>query len=153
MAEITDVRIYRVEGTGNLRAYAAVTLDEAYVVHGLRVLEGEAGFWVGMPASKNKRGEFKDIFHPITREARDVLVKSVIGKYEEGSTEQPSAPAAEESAPAEETKEAAEAPAEEAADAPAEEAEEAPAEESVEEPAKEAEEVPAEETPEEKVEE
>lgn len=90
MAEITDVRIYVVEGTGNLRAYAAVTLDDAYVIHGLRVLEGEAGLWVGMPASKNKKGEFKDIFHPISREARDVLVKSVISKYEaESSAEAP----------------------------------------------------------------
>jgi stage V sporulation protein G len=144
MAEITDVRIYRVEGTGNLRAYAAVTLDEAYVVHGLRVLEGEAGFWVGMPASKNKRGEFKDIFHPITREARDILVKSVITRYEEGSAGEPSAPAAEEAKPAEESAEStetAEAPAEESA-APAEAAEEKPAEEA-----------PQEETPEEKVEE
>lgn len=85
MAEITDVRIYKVEGTGNLRAYAAVTIDESYVVHGLRVLEGEAGFWVGMPASKNKKGEFKDIFHPITKDARDVLVTTVISKYEEES--------------------------------------------------------------------
>jgi stage V sporulation protein G len=129
MAEITDVRIYRVEGTGNLRAYAAVTLDEAYVVHGLRVLEGEAGFWVGMPASKNKRGEFKDIFHPITREARDILVKSVISRYEEGSSGESPAPATESPAPAEES-----APAPEATEAPAEEA-------------------PQEETPEEKVEE
>ncbi len=136
MAEITDVRIYRVEGTGNLRAYAAVTLDEAYVVHGLRVLEGEAGFWVGMPASKNKRGEFKDIFHPITREARDVLVKSVIGRYEEGPAGEPSAPAPAEAAeekPSEESTESAET---------AEAAEEKPAEEA-----------PQEETPEEKVEE
>jgi stage V sporulation protein G len=152
MAEITDVRIYRVEGTGNLRAYAAVTLDEAYVVHGLRVLEGEAGFWVGMPASKNKRGEFKDIFHPITREARDILVTSVIGKYEEGSAEQPQAPAAETSESVEESTEKAET-----AEAPAEESTEkaetveAPAEESAEE--KPAEEAPQEETPEEKVEE
>ena len=143
MAEITDVRIYRVEGTGNLRAYAAVTLDEAYVVHGLRVLEGEAGFWVGMPARKNKRGEFKDIFHPITREARDVLVKSVIGKYEEGSAGEPSAPAAEE-------KPAEEAPAEESAPAESTETAEAPAEAAEEKPAEEA---PQEETPEEKVEE
>lgn len=88
MAEITDVRIYRVEGPGNLRAYAAVTLDDAYVIHGLRVLEGETGLWVGMPASKNKRGEFKDIFHPITKEARDVLVTGVISRYEEGSAEE-----------------------------------------------------------------
>lgn len=149
MAEITDVRIYRVEGTGNLRAYAAVTLDEAYVVHGLRVLEGEAGFWVGMPASKNKKGEFKDIFHPITREARDVLVKSVISRYEEGSAGEPSAPAPAEAAeekPVEESTESAPAESTETAEAPAE-----PAEEVAEE--KPAEEAPQEETPEEKVEE
>jgi stage V sporulation protein G len=85
MAEITDVRIYRMEGTGNLKAYATVTLDDAYVVHGLKVLEGEAGLWVSMPASRNKRGEFKDIFHPITKEARDVLVKALLEKYEEAA--------------------------------------------------------------------
>lgn len=107
MAEITDVRIYKVEGTGNLRAYAAITVDDAYVVHGLRVLEGEAGLWVGMPASKNKRGEFKDIFHPITKEAREVLVNSVISKYEDESGAQ--APSTSEEKPAEETPETTEA--------------------------------------------
>ncbi|MEE9564908.1 MAG: SpoVG family protein [Candidatus Hydrothermarchaeaceae archaeon] len=127
MAEITDVRVYRVEGTGNLRAYAAVTLDDAYVIHGLRVLEGEAGFWVGMPASKNKKtGEFKDIFHPITREARDILVKTVISRYEEGAPEQ-----AEEAEQASET-EVPESSKEEAGEEPAEETQETP-EEKVEE--------------------
>ena len=126
MAEITDVRIYRVEGTGNLRAYAAVTLDDAYVIHGLRVLEGEAGVWVGMPASKNKRGEFKDIFHPITREARDILVKTVISRYEEGAPEQ-----AAEAEQASET-EVPESSEEEAGEEPAEETQEPP-EEKVEE--------------------
>lgn len=87
MAQITDVRIYRIEGTGNLRAYATVTLDGAYVVHGLKIMEGEGGLWVGMPASKNKKGEFKDVFHPINKEARELLVNAVIGAYEKGSTE------------------------------------------------------------------
>lgn len=86
MAEITDVRIYKIEGTGNLRAYATVTLDDAYVVHGLKVMEGESGLWVSMPASKNKKGEFKDIFHPINKEAREVLVNAVIGAYEKGGS-------------------------------------------------------------------
>ncbi|MFH1774273.1 MAG: septation regulator SpoVG [Methanobacteriota archaeon] len=84
MAEITDVRIYKIEGTGNLRAYATITLDNAYVVHGLKVMEGESGLWVSMPASKNKKGEFKDIFHPINREAREVLVNTIIQAYEKG---------------------------------------------------------------------
>jgi stage V sporulation protein G len=87
MAEITDVRIYKMEGTGNLKAYATVTLDDSYVVHGLRVIEGEAGLWVSMPANKNKRGEFKDIFHPITKEARDILVEAVLDKYKSSVNE------------------------------------------------------------------
>lgn len=86
MAEITDVRIYKIEGTGNLRAYATVTLDDAYVVHGLKVMEGEGGLWISMPASKNKKGEFKDIFHPINKEAREVLVNTVIQAYEKGGS-------------------------------------------------------------------
>lgn len=85
MTEITDVRIYRVESTGNLRAYATVTLDNAYVVHGLKILEGESGLWVSMPASRNKKGEFKDIFHPISSEAREALIRAVLGAYERGS--------------------------------------------------------------------
>lgn len=82
MAEITDIRIYKVEGTGNLRAFATVTLDNAYAVHGLRVMEGDSGLWVGMPASKNKKGEFKDIFHPINREARELLINAVLEAYQ-----------------------------------------------------------------------
>jgi stage V sporulation protein G len=82
MAQVTDVRIYNMEGTGNLKAYATVTLDESYVVHGIKVLEGDAGLWVSMPASKNKKGEYKDVFHPITKEARENLVSAVIEAYE-----------------------------------------------------------------------
>jgi len=82
MVEITDVRIYLRENAGNLKAYASVTLDNAYVVHGIRVLEGENGLWVSMPSTRNRRGEFRDIFHPITRESRDQLVNAVLQAYE-----------------------------------------------------------------------
>jgi stage V sporulation protein G len=81
MADITDIRIYKIEGTGNLKAFATVTLDDAFAVHGLKVMEGDSGLWVSMPASKNKRGEFKDIFHPINKEAREVLVNAVLEAY------------------------------------------------------------------------
>ncbi len=84
MANISDIRVYNIEGTGNLRAYASITLDDEYVIHGLKVMDGENGLWVSMPASKNKRGEFKDIFHPITREAREALITAVISAYEKG---------------------------------------------------------------------
>ncbi len=84
MANISDIRVYNIEGTGNLRAYASITLDDEYVIHGLKVMDGENGLWVSMPASKNKRGEFKDIFHPITREAREALINAIISAYEKG---------------------------------------------------------------------
>ncbi len=86
MAQVTDVKIYAMEGTGNLRAYATVTLDDQYVVHGVRVLEGDTGLWVSMPASKNKKGEYKDVFHPITKEAREALVNAVIEAYQNRTT-------------------------------------------------------------------
>lgn len=82
MADITDIRIYKIDGTGNLKAFATVTLDDAFAVHGLKVMEGDSGLWISMPASKNKRGEFKDIFHPINKEAREVLVNAVLEAYE-----------------------------------------------------------------------
>lgn len=83
MVEITEVRIYPTEGPGKLRGYANITIDNAYAVHGLRVLEGENGFWVSMPATRNKQGEFRDTFHPITKEAREVLMDAVLSKYNE----------------------------------------------------------------------
>jgi len=84
MSEITDVRIYKMEDAGNLKAYATVTLDNAFAVHGIKVLEGDNGLWVSMPATKSKKtGEFKDIFHPISPEAREGLISTVISKYEE----------------------------------------------------------------------
>jgi stage V sporulation protein G len=87
MVEITEVRIYKMENSGNLKAYATVTLDESYAVHGLKVLEGEKGLWVSMPATKSKKtGEFKDVFHPISPEARLGLVDAVLLKYNEDGT-------------------------------------------------------------------
>jgi len=84
MTEITEVRIYKMENSGNLKAYATVTLDDSFAVHGLKVLEGEKGLWVSMPATKSKKtGEFKDVFHPISSVARDGLVDAVLVKYNE----------------------------------------------------------------------
>ncbi len=84
MVEISEVRIYKMENSGNLKAYATVTLDNSYAVHGLKVLEGENGLWVSMPATRSKKtGEFKDVFHPISTEAREGLVSAVLEKYQE----------------------------------------------------------------------
>ncbi|MET1125116.1 MAG: SpoVG family protein [Archaeoglobaceae archaeon] len=83
MAEITDVRIYRVKGKGAVKAYASVSLDNEFVVKGIKVLENEKGLWVGMPGRKMRDGSFQDVFHPTTREAREKIVNAVLKAYRE----------------------------------------------------------------------
>lgn len=82
MAEITEVRIFRTREGGVVKAYASVTLDGEFVIRGLKVLEGENGLWVGMPGRKDRNGEFRDTFHPITREAREKLISAVLEEYD-----------------------------------------------------------------------
>lgn len=83
MAEITEVRIYKTKGNGNVKAYASVSFDNEFVVKGLKIVEGEKGLWVSMPSRKMKDGSFQDIFHPVSKEARDKIVDAVLKAYEE----------------------------------------------------------------------
>ncbi len=82
MAEITDTRIYRLKDPEKIKAFAAVTLDDEFVIHGIKVMENENGPWVSFPARKDESGEFRDIFHPITKEARERVISAVLGAYE-----------------------------------------------------------------------
>ncbi len=81
MAEITDVRIYRLDGSGKQKAFASITLDEEFAVHSIRVMEGDNGLWVGFPSRKDASGEFRDIFHPITKDSRDKIITAVLEAY------------------------------------------------------------------------
>jgi len=86
MANVTNVKIYRTESSGKQqksqqKAWVDVTFDNQFVVHGLKVMEGEKGLWVTMPSRKNSNGEFKDVFHPITKEAREMLIDSILAEY------------------------------------------------------------------------
>lgn len=82
MAEITDVRIYKLKIIGPQKAWAAITLDSEFAVHGIKVMENEKGLWVSMPARKDASGEFRDIFHPVTKEAREKIIKAVLDAYQ-----------------------------------------------------------------------
>jgi|TARA_B100001971_G_C18242584_1_gene571906 stage V sporulation protein G len=82
MVDITDIRIYKIGGTGILKAFVTVTFDNSFAVHGIKVMEGDNGLWINMPASRDKKGEFKDIFHPVNKESREVLVTSILNAYE-----------------------------------------------------------------------
>jgi stage V sporulation protein G len=77
---VTEVKIYKIEGKDKLRATATITLENAFMVHGLKVIEGDTGLFVVMPAVK-KNGVFKDIAHPITAEMRNQIVTAVLEEY------------------------------------------------------------------------
>jgi stage V sporulation protein G len=78
---ITDVRLIKVEGQNRLKAIAAITIDDCFVVHELRVIEGDTGLFVAMPSRKRASGEYKDIAHPINQETREMIEKKVIEAY------------------------------------------------------------------------
>ena len=80
--KITEVKATKVQDQGNVRAYASITIDNDFVVSGLKVVEGSKGLFVAMPSRKNKKDEFKDIAFPINKEAREYLVSEVLKAYE-----------------------------------------------------------------------
>ncbi|PCY71959.1 septation regulator SpoVG, partial [Listeria monocytogenes] len=68
--QVTDVRLRRVETDGRMRAIASITLDEEFVVHDIRVIDGNNGLFVAMPSKRGVDGEFRDIAHPINSDTR-----------------------------------------------------------------------------------
>ena len=84
--KITDIRLRAVksENEVKLKAYADVTFDGSFVVHGLKIIDGQKGMFVAMPSRKMPDGEYKDIAHPITPELRKEITDTVIARYTEG---------------------------------------------------------------------
>lgn len=80
--EITDVRIRRVEQDSKMKAVVSVTLDNEFVVHDIKIIEGQNGLFIAMPSRKSPDGEFRDIAHPINSETREKVQKAIISKYE-----------------------------------------------------------------------
>lgn len=77
---ITDVRIKKLHGDTSIKAVASVTIDDALVVHDLRVIEGKNGLFVAMP-SKKVGDKYVDISHPITAQSRTILIDAVLDQY------------------------------------------------------------------------
>ena len=80
--EITDVRIRKVEQSGKMKAVVSVTFDEMIVVHDIKIIEGQTGLFIAMPSRKTPSGEYKDIVHPITSEAREWISAQIFEAYE-----------------------------------------------------------------------
>lgn len=81
--QITDVRIRKVEKEGKMKAVVSITIDEEFVVHDIKVIEGEKGLFIAMPSRKAADGEYRDIAHPINSATRDRIQTLILEKYEE----------------------------------------------------------------------
>ena len=79
--EITDVRIRKVEKEGKMKAIVSITLDDVFVIHDIKVIEGDKGLFIAMPSRKGADGEFRDIAHPISSEMRTTLQNLIIDRY------------------------------------------------------------------------
>ena len=81
--QITDVRIRNVEKEGKMKAVVSITIDEEFVVHDIKIIEGEKGLFIAMPSRKAADGEYRDIAHPINSDTRDRIQKLILEKYHE----------------------------------------------------------------------
>ena len=79
---ITDVRIRKIAAEGKMKAIVSVTFDNEFVVHDIKVIEGQNGLFIAMPSRKTPDGEFKDIAHPINTETREKIQASILAAYE-----------------------------------------------------------------------
>ena len=79
--QITDIRIRRVEKEGKMKAVVSITIDEEFVVHDIKVIDGEKGLFIAMPSRRAADGEYRDIAHPINSGTRDRIQSLIIDKY------------------------------------------------------------------------
>ena len=79
---ITDVRVRKVSKEGKMKAVVSITLDNEFVVHDIKVIEGEKGLFIAMPSRKAADGEYRDIAHPINSETRERIQNIILQKYE-----------------------------------------------------------------------
>ena len=84
---ITDVRVRKVAKEGKMKAVVSITIDEEFVVHDIKVIEGEKGLFIAMPSKKATDGEYRDIAHPINSSTRENLQRVILESYEKALEE------------------------------------------------------------------
>ena len=92
--EITDVRIRKINDEGKMKAVASVTFDDEFVVHDIKIIDGQNGLFVAMPSRKMGEGDFRDIAHPLVSEMRNKIKDAIFNAYdklleEEGNQAEP----------------------------------------------------------------
>lgn len=86
---ITDVRVRKMTKEGKMKAVVSITIDDEFVVHDIKVIDGEKGLFIAMPSRKASDGEYRDIAHPINSETRDKIQKIILESYEKALLEEP----------------------------------------------------------------
>ena len=84
---ITDVRVRKITKEGKMKAVVSVTLDNEFVIHDIKVIEGDKGMFIAMPSRRSADGEFRDIAHPLNTATRDHLQAVVLEAYEKAEDE------------------------------------------------------------------
>lgn len=90
--QITDVRVRKIAAEGKMKAIVSVTFDNEFVVHDIKVIEGQNGLFIAMPSRKTPDGEFKDIAHPINTQTREKIQSAILSEYEKVKNEDVAAP-------------------------------------------------------------
>ena len=85
--KITDVRVRKIEKEGKMKAIVSITIDNEFVVHDIKVIEGEKGLFMAMPSKKATDGEYRDIAHPINSGTRDSIQRVILEQYEKALKE------------------------------------------------------------------
>lgn len=81
--KVTDVRVRKVAKEGKMKAIVSITIDNEFVVHDIKVIEGEKGIFIAMPSKKSTDGEYRDIAHPISSQVREKIQTEIMRRYEE----------------------------------------------------------------------
>lgn len=85
--QITDIRVRKLTKEGKMKAVVSVTFDDVFVVHDIKVIDGDKGLFIAMPSRRAGDGEYRDIAHPINSDMRDRLQSEILAKYEEAVKE------------------------------------------------------------------
>lgn len=85
--EITDVRVRKIAKEGKMKAIVSITFDDEFIVHDIKVIEGEKGLFIAMPSKKASDGEYRDIAHPINSNTRDRIQSTILESYEKALLE------------------------------------------------------------------
>ncbi|MDE5910024.1 MAG: septation regulator SpoVG [Lachnospiraceae bacterium] len=85
--QITDVRVRKITKEGKMRAIVSITIDEEFVIHDIKVIEGDKGLFIAMPSKKATDGEYRDIAHPINSATREKIQAIILDRYQKALTE------------------------------------------------------------------